>query len=369
MSSITGSVTMPQQHINLGTQSDGIDGDTNRVAWQKAEANFSELYAYTPDVSTFKNRIINGSFDYWQRGTSFSSGGYSADRFLLQQTGTTIGASRQTFATGQSAVPDNPSCYMRCAVTSVAGAGNSGYLAQRIESVAALAGKRVTVSFYAKADAARRIALEATQMFGSGGSASVNGIGVTSFNLTSGWQKFYATFDIPALGNSTIGPNGDDFLQIALWMDAGSNFNARTNSLGQQSGTFDFAQIQLETGDVATSFDVRPPAIEQQLCNRYCYAFKAAIGTGIGVGTQHSSTNTFVPLPLPTAMRTSPSMRSLGSPIRWSGAASSTSDPSLGVINPGLVCLIFSVSGGTQWSSGYAASIGGSLNLVMEAEL
>ena len=152
-------------------------------------------------------------------------------------------------------------------------------------------------------------------------------------------------------------------------MDAGSNYNSRTSSLGQQSGTFDFSQVQLEIGGSATSFDARPKAIEQQLCNRYCYAFTATIGTGIGVGTQHNATSTFVPLPLPTAMRASPSMRNLGSPIRWVGAASSTTDPALGVVNQGLVCLIFTVSGGAQWSSGYAASSGGPLYLLMEAEL
>ena len=360
---------MTQQHINLGTQSDGKDGDTNRVAWQKTEANFNELYNGALSVATFKNRIINGSFDIWQRGTSFSSTGYCADRFLVQQTGTAISATRHAFAIGQSAVPDNPAYFMRCAVSSVAGAGNACYLAQRIEGVASLAGERVTVSFYAKADAARKIALEATQYFGSGGPASVNAIGVTSFNLTSDWQKFSATFDIPALTNTSMGPYSDDFVQIALWMDAGSNYNSRTSSLGQQSGTFDFSQVQLEIGGSATSFDARPKAIEQQLCNRYCYAFTATIGTGIGVGTQHNATSTFVPLPLPTAMRASPSMRNLGSPIRWVGAASSTTDPALGVVNQGLVCLIFTVSGGAQWSSGYAASSGGPLYLLMEAEL
>ena len=192
---------------------------------------------------------------------------------------------------------------------------------------------------------------------------------MTSFNLSTTWQRFTASFDVPSLAGATVGTAGDDFLQIALWLDAGSNFNGRTNSLGQQSGTFDFAQVQLEAGGIATSFEARPQAIEQVLCQRYCYALKASVGTGFGTGTQHSSTSAFVSLPLPAAMRAAPSMRNLGSPIRWVGAASNTSDPSLGTINPGLVCLIFPISGGTLWSSGYAASNGGPLYLLMEAEL
>jgi len=35
---------MAQQHINLGTPPTGVDGDNNRVGWQKAEANFNEIY-------------------------------------------------------------------------------------------------------------------------------------------------------------------------------------------------------------------------------------------------------------------------------------------------------------------------------------
>lgn len=360
---------MAQQHINLGSQSDGKDGDTNRAAWQKTEANFNELYNGALSVTTFKNRFINGGFDIWQRGTSFTSTSYCADRFLIQLNGTTASATRQSFAVGQTAVPDNPAYYMRCAVNSVAGAGSACYLGQRIESVAALAGKRVTVSFYAKADAARKIAMEATQFFGTAGPGSVNGIGVTTFNLTSSWQKFYVTFDLPALAVTTLGPNGDDFLQIALWMDAGANFSARTNALGQQSGTFDFAQWQLELGEAATSFEKRPPAIEQLLCSRYCQVFKASVGTGISVGTQYSGASAFVPLPLPTLMRASPSLTNLGAPLRWVGAATSSSDPTVQSINPGLVGLIFAVSGGTPWSSGYASASGGPLSLLLEAEI
>ena len=54
-----------------------------------------------------------------------------------------------------------------------------------------------------------------------------------------------------------------------IWFDAGSSFNARTDSLGQQSGTFDIAQVQIEPGPVATPFEQRPIGTELQLCKRY----------------------------------------------------------------------------------------------------
>jgi hypothetical protein len=52
-------------------------------------------------------------------------------------------------------------------------------------------------------------------------------------------------------------------------MSAGSAFDARSDTLGIQTGTFDFAQIQLEEGELATKFEERPFALELALCQRY----------------------------------------------------------------------------------------------------
>jgi hypothetical protein len=74
---------------------------------------------------------------------------------------------------------------------------------------------------------------------------------------------------IPSIVGKTLGANGDDCLEVYFWFDAGSNFNSRTNSLGQQSGTFDIAQVQLEEGAVATAFEQRHRGQELSLCQRY----------------------------------------------------------------------------------------------------
>ena len=66
-----------------------------------------------------------------------------------------------------------------------------------------------------------------------------------------------------------MGSNNDDYLELRFWFDAGSSFNSRTNSLGQQSGTFDIAQVQLEAGSVATPFEIRPIGTELLMCQRY----------------------------------------------------------------------------------------------------
>jgi hypothetical protein len=222
-------------------------------------------------MSGFRNRIINGNFDIWQRGTSFSTQGYTSDRWQLFITGTTCTLSRQAFTLGQTEVPLEPTYFNRAAVTSSAGASNLCLVSQRIEDVRTLAGQDATVSFYAKADAAKPIALELTHFFGSGGSpsATVATIGSQKFNLTTSWQKFTATISIPSISGKTLGSDNNSRLQINLWLDAGSGLNANTDSLGQQSGTFDIAQVQVEQGSVATPFEARPIGVERSLCERY----------------------------------------------------------------------------------------------------
>jgi len=225
----------------------------------------------TPFDSGYKNKIINGNFDIWQRGTSNGmSGYYTADRWKSSNIGTTKIASQQSFTVGQTDVPGEPTYFMRHVVTSSAGAGNYSINHQMIENVRTLAGKTVTFSFYAKADSSKNIAIEFYQEFGSGGSPSTAVTAfVTTCALTSSWKKFIVTGSIPSISGKTLGSNNDHTLRAYFWFDAGSTYNSRTNSLGQQSGTFDIAQVQLEEGPVATAFEQRHIGQELELCRRY----------------------------------------------------------------------------------------------------
>jgi len=231
----------------------------------------------------FRNKTINGNFDIWQRGTSQTSSGYgSADRWQNVHSGSTKTASQQAFTLGQTDVPGNPKYYLRHVVSSVAGSGNRVLVNQRIEGVSTLAGQTVTLSFWAKADSNKSIATEFVHNFGTGGSPSsaLTSIEVTTHNLTTSWQKFTATVSIPSISGKTIGSDNNDYISFAFWFDAGSDYNSRTNSLGQQSGTFDIAQVQLEVGTVATQFEHRPYGMELNLCQRYCQVIKGLGGSG-----------------------------------------------------------------------------------------
>lgn len=221
----------------------------------------------------FKNLLINGGFPIWQRATTQTLNGYgSDDRWINNINGSTIIHSRQTATDTERAV-FNSNFFSRTVVTSVTGVANYSKKAQKIEDVTKLAGKTVTISFWAKADTAKNIALSLYQDFGTGGTPSpaVLGIGSQLIALTTTWAKYSVTVTIPSIVGKTLGANGEHTTStvLNLWFDAGSNYDARTASLGQQSGTFDIAEVQLEEGSVATPFEQRHIGLELSLCQRY----------------------------------------------------------------------------------------------------
>jgi len=250
-----------------------IEGDTNASLF-KIDAGLDEVQVANLNggpLAGFRNRIINGNFDIWQRGTSFTGNEYGADRWIHNRVGTTHTASRQPFTLGQTDVPNEPTYYCRTVVSSVAGASNFSALVQFIEDVRTFAGQQVTVSFWAKVDSTKNITIELQQNFGTGGSPSapVQGIGSTKVSIGTSWQKITVTATVPSISGKTLGTTVNNYLGLAIFFDAGSDFNARTVSLGQQSGTFDIAQVQIEPGSVATPFEQRPIGTELALCQRY----------------------------------------------------------------------------------------------------
>ena len=259
--------------------------------------------------ATQKNAIINGNFDIWQRGTSQTTEGYgSDDRWKLRVAGSAVTHSRQTFTPGQSDVPNNPTYHSRNVITSVLDPSNNIFTQQKIEGVSTLAGETVTLSFWAKADAAKNIATEFVQQFGSGGSpsSSVTELGVTTHALTTSWKQFTVTLTLPSISGKTLGTDDNDFVQLNFWFDAGSNFDSRTNSLGQQSGTFDIAQVQIENGNTATDFENRSVGEELTLCQRYYQRLSGSFNF-VGTGMCHSSAQWDVIISF-AVMRTNPTV-------------------------------------------------------------
>lgn len=265
----------------------------------------------TGNLFGFRNVVINGGFTEWQRALSQTSSGYgSDDRWDNSHSGTTKTHSLQNFVLGQTAVPGEPAYFSRTVVSSIAGAGNYCQKLQRIEGVRTFAGRKVTLTFYAKADAPKNMFVEMAQDFGSGGSPSpFNQFKAQTIALTTTMTRYDIVADVPSLTGKVIGTNQNDNLRFGFWFDAGSDFNARTLNLGQQSGTFDIARVSLVDGDARNDpdpFSPRHPVIERTLCERYYQTVSVTSMTGV---TYTSNGDTRAPIiPFKTRMRVAPSV-------------------------------------------------------------
>ena len=111
-----------------------------------------------------------------------------------------------------------------------------------------------------------------------------------------------------------MGTSGDDWLGFFFWLDAGSDWNSRAGSLGNQSGTFDFAQIQVERGSTATDFETESYSETLRKCQRYYYEYpKGETYSFIATGYVYSTSGAHVLLQYPQRMRAVPTQTSTGS--------------------------------------------------------
>jgi hypothetical protein len=254
-----------------------------------------------------KNKIINGDFGVWQRGTSFSNPtalDYNADRFAFyfDGTGATRTISRQTFTPGTAPVAGYEGQYFFRYAQTVAGTGNTVNLFyQKIENVQTFAGQSVILSFWAKADSARSITCTANQNFGTSGSADVDTNFTGTASVTTSWQRFSFTVAVPSISGKTIGASS--FLGIRLFLPAGT------------TPTIDIWGVQVEAGSVATAFQTATGTIQGELaaCQRYYYKWVDGLGSGgvgasMGLGANYNATQMNLTCAFPVTMRTNPTL-------------------------------------------------------------
>jgi len=251
-----------------------------------------------------KNKIINGDFGIWQRGTSFTPAStvktYIADRYNVYRNGTgaTVTISRQAFTAGSAPVAGYENSFFYSFAQSVAGTGAtySQYASQRIEDVRTFAGQTATFSFWAKADANKNVTIEIYQGFGSGGSSDVT-VAATSQALTTSWQRYSLTVSVPSITGKTIGTSS--FLSVSL-IDATLNTTKTIDTWGWQ----------LEAGSTATPFQLAgggTPQAELSMCQRYYFRTQTGLAYATyGVGIGSSANFVFGQVFLPVTMRIAP---------------------------------------------------------------
>lgn len=343
------------------------DGDSSQ--WVEVRANSAAAGTLGKRVDALestrpaRNYLLNADFNINQRGLTSggtATNGFGFDRWMFVG-GTNMSA--QTFANGvypvNGYITNN---YLRLTTSGQSAAGDLTILRQRIEDVRVLAGKTVTVSFYAKAATGTPyVGVEFEQ---NGMSINVDTIISSRVQINTNWARYSITGTIPAI-SSSVTLNAGHNLLLSLWTSAGTTWAVRSGGVPIQNNTIDFWGVQVEEGSTATPFRTAHPSIQAELaaCQRYYQRFTLPWGTPIywNWGTAAYAGFTF-----PT-MRVSPSIAALavGSAyIRFNTAVSTTD---VGFSNIGTS----SATMGLTTADGYSATTGyyGGSTFTLNAEL
>ena len=270
------------------------------VAFTRLDA--SDVNAYLANKS-ISNAIINGAFDIWQRGTSFSSPAtatYTADRFTqgFDGTGATRTITRELFSPGSAPATSEIGIFHYRYAQSVAGSGGTflNIFQQYVENVRTFSGQTVTYSIWAKAATAGNYVMGIGQNFGSGGSA-FTGAGSRTIAVTTSWQRFSLTVTMPSISGKTIGLN--NFLDVYIQATPNTTF------------TLDLWGVQLESGTVANDFRRNANSLQGELaaCQRYFFQMaNSSLDCQLGPTSRSSTTFSSLTYYLPVQMRVSPTL-------------------------------------------------------------
>ena len=230
---------------------------------------------YLSPYQGFRNAVMNGSFNIWQRGTSLTGYAYTADRWLAYNASAVNTISRQAASL---------SGFQYCArVQRNSGATSTGsqYLVQAVESVNSyyLQGKPVILSFWARKGAnysSSSSVLSANietstgtdqSYIGAWAGSSPSALGTVT--LTTTWQKFTISSGIVPLTANQVA--------VAFYYTPVGTAGA--------ADYFEITGVQLEQGGVATPFEQRPIQTELALCQRYYYNPGTVYNTGMSMNT------------------------------------------------------------------------------------
>jgi hypothetical protein len=257
--------------------------------------NFTTSFAVSGTVVmsspfTFRNRLINGNFQYWQRGTTTSTTGtYLADRWIA------------TNISQQNRSTDSPDARFPFSVEFGNTTATYPYVAQRLEPIEAanLVSSELTISFWAK-NTSGNAAIYAEILYPQTTSVytstmiNVAGTGFLANPPTvSSWSFYTYTWSSSQL--TTAFAQG---LELRIVRD---NSNPSTTRV---------TGVQLESGGAATPFELLPLQQQLALCQRYYHqGGNGAPGIFNGVTTARYS------VMLPVTMRTVPVTTAIAAPI------------------------------------------------------
>jgi hypothetical protein len=303
-----------------------------------------------------KNLVINGAFDNWQRGTSFTADDvFTADRWRKYR-----GATGATFTQQALSGLNNP-YYLRAQRDSGNTSTATIYAVYNSESNIAsqLRGLTATISFYARK--------------GANYSATSNGLVVSVISGTGtdqGWLSYTGnTYQLNSTATLTSSWTKYTFTTSAFQANANQfriQFEFAPTGTAGASDYVDISDVQLEMGSNATTFTRAGGTIQGELaaCQRYYWRTPSVTAYGVVANyafCQNSTTIAAI-VTTPVTMRTTPTAIETSNIafINYAdsvfGMSSITLNPHC---NPQYITVNAAISGGT---AGHAGRIVGNNN-------
>lgn len=263
---ITASAADTPARLAVGSDGQSLFADssaTNGLRWQGS-------------ISAGRNIAINGNFDIWQRGTTFNSttnDAYNADRWqsALNYSGGATNVTRDT------SVPNAESIYSLKVAHATANTTTISEYSQRqrveAENVLPLLGKTVTLSFWYRSSKTGNHGYRLYPVSITGASDTQGTFSVSAANT---WEK--KTITTSALFGSATAYTGSANAQ-ALWIVLGFQTNGSGQTSVASGDYFQIAQVQLESGSVATNFLRAGGTLagERSACERYYWKDSSAV--------------------------------------------------------------------------------------------
>jgi len=286
-------------------------------------ADLASIFDSQP-ISGMRNRIINGAFDVWQRGTSFTSPTnitYLNDRWFVGVAGSSPASAVQV--TGPAG--------FQYALQVTGAAGNATIqINQRIESVNTydLVGQSVAIQAVIQVSSAQTVQWGLYRPNSKDNFNSLSLITSDTWSATTTATRFTAT----AANMPAQVANG---LMLLLSPNNGGAFT---------SGTITVTGVQLEVGSAATPFERRLFGQELYLCQRY---YQVLFDQLVYEGTVNGGAFPVNNIALPVPMRASPtaSITALGgsnaSNLQLNHAAATTLRVQCEAVNTGSAFFVY----------------------------
>ena len=289
---------LPDGTVDDGTLASGIA--SSKLTGALPAISAASLTNVPKDVTVGgrKNIVMNGAFQVWQRGTSFTANGdeFGADRWGIERDNQTV--------TKEIASIGNIRCNSMKMLKTGSGAITAYHSIEDGTGVSAggslFNGKTLTLSYYARASGSFDNNGQAWLYYNNNGS-SVQ-VATCTDSLSTSWTKFTHTFTMPT--------NTQTYANVySLTL---SVIRALDGNVGN-SDWVEVAQVQLEESSTATDFEHRSYGEELALCQRYCQVWAEAGDALCVAGKGQGSTAIDFLWPLEVPLRASPTVSQTGS--------------------------------------------------------